>query len=67
MDEDYNEDHNNMRGSGGLHGVFETKFVNRFDGWSISFQTVHDETEERRVIDLRLILDQRDTLFLAFS
>ena len=38
-----------MRGTGGPDDFFETEFVNRFDRRSISFQTVHDEPEKRRV------------------
>ena len=49
MDETHDEKHDDMRGSGGSNDFFETEFVNRFDGWSISFQAVHDEPEERRV------------------
>lgn len=49
MNEGHDEEYYDMRGTGRSHDFFETEFVNRFDGWSISFQAVHDEPEERRV------------------
>ena len=49
MEEGHDEENDDMRGTSGSHGFFETESVNRFDGWSISFQTVHDEPEKKRV------------------
>lgn len=49
MDEGHNEEYDDMRGTGGSHDLFETETVSQFHAWSISFQTVHDEPEERRV------------------
>ena len=34
-----------MRGTGRTHDFFESEFVNRFDGWSISFQTASDDAD----------------------
>ena len=49
MDESHEEEYDDMRGTGGSHGFFETESVNSFDEWSISFQTVNDQPEERWV------------------
>ena len=49
MDEGHEEEYDDMRGTGGSHGLFETESVNSFDERSISFQTVNDQPEERRV------------------
>ena len=57
MDEGHDEEHDDMRGTGGSHDVFETESVNRFDGWSISFQTVHDEPEERNASQRSLLAE----------
>ena len=35
-----------MRGVDGTHDFFEGEFVNWLDGWSIPFQTVHDDAEQ---------------------
>jgi hypothetical protein len=71
MEEGHDEDHDDMRVAGGSHDFFEIEFINRFDGWSISFQTLHDEPEERRVnqglLHAGLGYNQRNSLFLAFS
>jgi hypothetical protein len=37
MDESYDEEHDDMRGSDGSKDFFETEFVKWFDGRSISF------------------------------
>ena len=55
MEEGHDEEHDDMRGTGGSHDVFEAESINRFDGWSISFQTVHDEPE-KKMANQRLLL-----------
>ena len=59
MHEGHDEEYDDMRATGGFEGVFETEFVNGFDGWSISFQTVHDEPEEKRVNQRLILAGQR--------
>jgi hypothetical protein len=50
LDEGHDEEYDDMRGTGGSHDIFEAEYVIPSDGWSsISFQTVQDEPEERRV------------------
>jgi hypothetical protein len=46
MDEGHEEKDDDMKGTSGSHDFLETEFINRFDGWSISFQPVHDEPEK---------------------
>jgi hypothetical protein len=43
--EEYDKEYDDMRGTGRTYDFFESEFVNRFDGWSIPFQTVHDDAE----------------------
>ena len=63
MEEGHDEEDNDMRGTSGSHDFFETESVNWFDGWSISFQTVHDKPEKRRVtVNQGLIFGGRLTL-----
>jgi hypothetical protein len=49
LDEGHDEEYDDMKGTGGSHDIFEAEFVIPSDGWPISFQTVHDEPEERSV------------------
>ena len=49
MHEGHNADNDHMRGTGRSHDLFETEFINRYDGWSVPFQSFHDESKDSRV------------------
>lgn len=40
--------YDDMRGTDGSQDFFGTEFVNRFSGWSVPFQTPHDDAEDDR-------------------
>jgi len=47
--EEHDEDHDDVRGSDGSQDFFGTEFVNRFNGWPIPFQAVHNDAKDSRV------------------
>ena len=68
MHKGYDAADDHMRGTGRSYDFFGAELINRCDGWSIPFQTPHNEPKNKRINMCREVLsDERGSLFLVFG